>query len=312
MGNSVPIPSKTPWYAAGGTLDAGADKTGNVYRPGSVGIGSNPTPDSSAVLDLNSSNKGFLPPRIALQAKNIAAPVSNPTQGLMVYNTATSGNAPNQVSPGYYYWEGAEWVTLGNDLQTKPYFMWENYLMGSPLLTGNLNPTPVQLGGDASITSSGIRLNSSGIANLDLSYFDFSKEFSLTVMGTYLFSQYAEMWLGIAGVQPWLQINNQTQNGLIIKKPAVGGFQLIFNGQIVLNNFGFGAGNGFKILKKQINNFTYLFCYSFATNNTSVVPKPVGILDISNWTPSGHYWGIGTTNQSGYIPSLNLIEISEE
>jgi hypothetical protein len=85
LGNTVPLPAKTPWYKAGGTTDAAADKTGNVYRPGSVGIGSNPTPDSSAVLDLNANDKGFLLPRLTTQQRNN---ISNPAIGLQVFNTS--------------------------------------------------------------------------------------------------------------------------------------------------------------------------------------------------------------------------------
>ena len=86
LGNTVPLPAKTPWYKAGGTTDAAADKTGNVYRPGSVGIGSNPTPDSSAVLDLNANNKGFLLPRLTTQQRNN---ILNPATGLQIFNLTT-------------------------------------------------------------------------------------------------------------------------------------------------------------------------------------------------------------------------------
>lgn len=62
------------------------------------------TSDASAMLDVKSSNKGFLPPRVALTAVNVTAPVANPAVGLLVYNTATAGTAPNNVYPGNYYW----------------------------------------------------------------------------------------------------------------------------------------------------------------------------------------------------------------
>jgi hypothetical protein len=52
---------------------------------GNVGIGTT-TPDPSAILDLSSTTKGFLPPR--LSSGDIAA-ISTPTPGLMVYNTTT-------------------------------------------------------------------------------------------------------------------------------------------------------------------------------------------------------------------------------
>ena len=76
-----------------------------------TGIGTT-TPDASAKLEVNSSNKGFLPPRVALTASNVSSPISNPANGLIVYNTATAGTAPNNVSPGYYYWNNSAWINI--------------------------------------------------------------------------------------------------------------------------------------------------------------------------------------------------------
>jgi hypothetical protein len=69
-------------------------------------------PDNSAMLDVKSTDKGFLPPRIALTATNSANPVTTPADGLLVYNTATAGASPNNVVPGYYYWNGTAWIGL--------------------------------------------------------------------------------------------------------------------------------------------------------------------------------------------------------
>ena len=76
-----------------------------------TGIGTT-TPSPSAKLEVASSNQGFLPPRIALTATNAASPVTSPATGLLVYNTATTGTAPNNVAPGYYYWNGSAWVAI--------------------------------------------------------------------------------------------------------------------------------------------------------------------------------------------------------
>jgi hypothetical protein len=78
-----------------------------------VGIGTT-NPDSSAILELSSSNKGFLPTRVALSANNVTAPVVNPKPGLLVYNTTTAGVAPNNIVPGYYYWNGSVWYPTVN------------------------------------------------------------------------------------------------------------------------------------------------------------------------------------------------------
>ena len=76
-----------------------------------LGVGTN-TPDSSAMLDVFSNSKGFLPPRIALTAINLTDPIANPAVGLLIYNTATSGADSVKVLPGYYYWDGTKWFAI--------------------------------------------------------------------------------------------------------------------------------------------------------------------------------------------------------
>jgi hypothetical protein len=81
----------------------------------SQNVGINATgsaPDASAMLDVTSTNKGLLIPRIALTANNVAAPVTSPLTSLLVYNTATASSGATAVTPGYYYWDGAKWVAL--------------------------------------------------------------------------------------------------------------------------------------------------------------------------------------------------------
>lgn len=88
-----------------------------------TGIGTT-TPNASAKLDITATNKGFLPPRVALTATNVFAPVtglSGTTElasaaGLLIYNTATAGSAPNNVVPGYYYWNGTAWIQISGGL----------------------------------------------------------------------------------------------------------------------------------------------------------------------------------------------------
>lgn len=84
-----------------------------VQAKAQTGIGTI-TPDASAKLEVAATNKGFLPPRVALTAINVASPITSPANGLMVFNTATAGSSPNQVVPGYYYWDASslKWVSL--------------------------------------------------------------------------------------------------------------------------------------------------------------------------------------------------------
>ncbi len=65
-------------------------------------------PDGSAMLDVKSTDKGMLVPRIALV--NTSDPISGmKPEGLLVWNTSTTGNYPE---PGFYYWNGSEWIKI--------------------------------------------------------------------------------------------------------------------------------------------------------------------------------------------------------
>ncbi|MCW3162415.1 tail fiber domain-containing protein [Chryseobacterium oryctis] len=74
-------------------------------QSGSVGINT-PAPNSDAVLDVVSTNKGFLTPRMALTSTTSPSPLSAHVAGMIVYNTATV----NDVQPALYYNDGTKWV----------------------------------------------------------------------------------------------------------------------------------------------------------------------------------------------------------
>lgn len=86
------------------------------------------TPATSAMLDIAATDKGLLIPRVALTATNAAGPVASPATSLLVYNTATAGTSPNNVTPGFYFWSGTAWVPLAT-LSTLTSRTW--------MLTGN-------------------------------------------------------------------------------------------------------------------------------------------------------------------------------
>ena len=88
-------------------------------------IGDNPTIiNPNAALQVDSASKGFLLPRLALTATNNFAPLTAHVAGMTVYNTANAGSAPNNVTPGYYYNDGFQWVRIatGADAKTEPWF----------------------------------------------------------------------------------------------------------------------------------------------------------------------------------------------
>jgi len=79
-------------------------------------VGDNPTTISpSAVLEVESTNKGILIPRVNLTATNSNAPIGSWVQGLLVYNLANAGTAPNNVVANqFYYSNGSHWVAVGS------------------------------------------------------------------------------------------------------------------------------------------------------------------------------------------------------
>lgn len=71
-----------------------------------IGVGTT-NPDPSAELDVYSNDQGLLIPRIILSTDlTDPSPVSNPAEGLLIFN-----NGMNQEA-GFYYWTGTQWLLM--------------------------------------------------------------------------------------------------------------------------------------------------------------------------------------------------------
>ena len=96
-----------------------------------VGIGTE-TPESSSVLDISSTSKGLLVPRMTQIQKNA---ISNPATGLLLYQT--------DGTVGFYSYNGSNWLLLINNSSQGLYFgpglgNGDNNLgVGTSLGTGN-------------------------------------------------------------------------------------------------------------------------------------------------------------------------------
>ncbi len=81
----------------------------SIVMSAQVGINTT-SPNPSSALDITSSDKGFLMPKIALTGTDDTSTITpSPTTGLLVYNTASAGSPGNEVVPGFYYFNGASW-----------------------------------------------------------------------------------------------------------------------------------------------------------------------------------------------------------
>lgn len=82
---------------------------------GQVGIGTE-TPDSSSILDIKSSNKGFLPPRVNITSIKDTVTIKNPANGLIIYEpdgfTETINSQVYTREAGVYMFNGHEWQRL--------------------------------------------------------------------------------------------------------------------------------------------------------------------------------------------------------
>jgi hypothetical protein len=86
-----------------------------------VGVGT-ATPDASSILDITSTTKGLLAPRMT-SAQRIA--ITSPATGLLVYQT--DGTA------GFYYYNGTAWVAYGATTVTTGASLTGNGAPGTPL-----------------------------------------------------------------------------------------------------------------------------------------------------------------------------------
>src|SRR5690606_10261243 len=128
-------------------------------------IGQNPlTINPNAALEIESSNKGLLLPRLELQATNLAAPLTAHVEGMTVYNTATAGTGETAVSPGYYYNDGTQWVRIATgDMLTADNGLTKT--ANNIQLGGNLtrNTIITNNGNDFTIATGGNEFNITGL-----------------------------------------------------------------------------------------------------------------------------------------------------
>lgn len=81
----------------------------NVATGLNVSVGGKISSNSSAQLALLDPNKALLMNRVALAGLRDITTIPNPPVGTIVYNTVISGTYPDNIVPGYYYFNGVVW-----------------------------------------------------------------------------------------------------------------------------------------------------------------------------------------------------------
>jgi len=95
-----------------------------------VGIGI-ASPDTSAMLDVSSADKGFLPPRMDETARNNIGLPGTPATGLVIYNTST-----DQLN----YYNGSAWQILGTASGSYVDLTTNQTVAGNKTFSGTLTP----------------------------------------------------------------------------------------------------------------------------------------------------------------------------
>ena len=124
----------------------------NLSVKAQVKIGNNPNSiDANSLLELESTNKGFLPPRVALNSTVAVAPLTGTVpSGMLVYSTG--GTLPD----GYYYWNGTAWrLVATSDL---------NAVAKTASTTLTKNETFVLASNDITLTLPAITSSDNGLA----------------------------------------------------------------------------------------------------------------------------------------------------
>ncbi len=109
----------------------------NLFSQGISINNSNTPPHASAMLDVSSSNKGVLIPRMTMSQRDAISPL---TVGLMVYQT--------DQSPGFYCYNGSSWLPIAADI-----------LAINDLVDGISDGSSVFLGKDSGINDDGVNSN---------------------------------------------------------------------------------------------------------------------------------------------------------
>lgn len=98
-----------------------------------VKIGDNPNSiNANSLLELESSNKGFLAPRVMLSYADSVTPMTAPVPaGMLVYSSGGT------LADGYYLWNGTKWVSL----------LTSKYLRTNYVLVKSASDFPAAVGG---------------------------------------------------------------------------------------------------------------------------------------------------------------------
>ena len=85
-------------------------QTNTFPATGSAGIGTT-SPNASSLLEIKSTKKGLLIPRMTIAQRNT---IASPATGLLIYQTNST--------PGFYYYDGSAWKAVSSSTSSTQYW----------------------------------------------------------------------------------------------------------------------------------------------------------------------------------------------
>jgi len=191
------------------------------------------TPDPSAMLEIRATDKGLLIPRVALTQTTSPSPITNPAVSLLVYNTASV----NDVTPGFYYWDGSQWIKLTTGAGALPSWYLNGNVANPSDFIGTTNAEAFRI-----YTNNTERMRITATGNVGIG--TTSPAAQLHTTGTVRFSNYAS-----------------GASGALLRTNANGDLQITnFSGNatdVLLGNGTFGPVPGIQNLWQDAGNYIY-------------------------------------------------------
>ncbi len=160
----------------------------SIHLKAQTGIGTS-TPHASAKLEVSSTDKGILIPRMTVSQRTA---ISNPENGLLVYQTdGTSGFYVNSGSSSSPVWSriNSDWIKSGNDIS---YSGGDVSITGNQTVSGNVTATNF-IGSGSQLSNVLTKVKDSWVLNPGAN----NVSFSLAGGGTYAMWVYGNIPNGI-------------------------------------------------------------------------------------------------------------------
>lgn len=126
------------------------------------------------MLDVDASDKGLLVPGVSLTSTTDNVTIVLTATSLLVYNIAVSGSYPDDIVPGFYYWDGTRWKSMNSPVYALSFA--DFYALMPPD-----NAVTVAVGAGVSFPNTGT------LSGLDIVVIDDTR-FQLSTIGTYMIS----------------------------------------------------------------------------------------------------------------------------